>query len=117
MARKTRSVFLREEERIVHGQKVMVAIYGDEVEKPELAAGKYLDELVGCSSLRTKEIAETVAQYKRDCNTAALKAASDVKPEITVNFLHTEEAEEEDSIEFNESFIPLDKQLEKLGIT
>ena len=114
--KKTQSVFIREEERIINGQVVMVAIYGDLDTKPEISSGVYLEELVGCSSLRTKEIAALAEQYKHDCITAALFEDVYVPPEVTSAFLETEDdIHEAESALDDEEYLPLDKQLAKMG--
>jgi hypothetical protein len=100
--------------KIIHGQEVLVTVYEEEKESPTLAAGTYMDELVNAGTERVEEIKMIKKKYQEDCMNVIVRE----NPDEGFLVLDEDDQMELDGYgEREDSYLPLDKQLEKLGIT
>lgn len=103
----------KKRKEIINGQEVYVTVYDETIDKePTLATGAYLDELVSASPERVEEIKAIIAQYEKDCMNVILED----KPNEEFLYVPEEDMLEEEGFGDEESYMPLDKLLEKLGV-
>jgi hypothetical protein len=105
--------------KIVHGQEVWVTVYESDRINPIIASGAYMDEIVSASSERIEAIKGIKEKYLDDCTNVIMREEPD-EGFFVQDFSPTPSLEDQLEREGHGNkhiHLPLDKQLEKLGIS